>query len=239
MGEYNVYKELTADEELQQADQSLSAFHTEKASGNMGRLHQAISGFNEAGNGQSEEVSDGFSALQSVQPQNRVEQTLYDVLSVLYANATDLRTMNDGQVEQLRDIALRCPLDDGFAVHIARAALLSIDTLPKGYMNPCELVSPLETEKWKSEADGNNASSFAVYPNPNNGSMTVRYIMDEADNGQLEIFSILGQKVLTHTLNAGSGLLPIEMNNIPNGLYSLRIVVNGKKVFSENLSIIR
>jgi len=238
MGEYNVYQQLTADEELEYAHESLSSFRTERAAGNMGRLHSAIIGFNEARNAQSEEVSDGFVALQGVQPQNRVEQTLYDVLSVLYANASDLRTMNDGEVEQLRDIALRCPLDDGLAVHVARAALLTIDTLPKGYMHECELAAPYsgDADKENKVAD---AQSFAVYPNPNNGRMTVSYVLAEGETGILLVHNTVGTLVMQKPLNGSQARMDVEMNGIGSGLYLLSIEVNNERKLTERISVVR
>jgi hypothetical protein len=238
MGEYNVYQQLMADEELQYADQSLSAFHTAKASGNMGRLHEAVIGFNEARIAPSEEVSDGFTALLSVQPQNRVEQTLYDVLSMLYANATDLRTMNDGQVEQLRDIAFRCPLDDGLAVHVARAALLTIDTLPKGYMNECELAPPYNGDSDKENKVA-ETQSFAVYPNPNNGRMTVSYVLAEGEAGILRVHNTVGLLVMEKPLNASQALMEVDLNGIGSGLYLLSIEVNNERKLTERISVVR
>lgn len=188
-------------------------------------------------NAGSEQVSDGFSALQSVQPQNRVEQALHDLLSLLYANATDLRTMNDGQVEQLRDIALRCPLDDGLAVHVARAALLSIDTLPKGYMNPCELLSPEDGEKAKMEMASESLNRFAVYPNPNNGQMVLDYHL-EMDNAVIELHDLVGNRLFTRNMVSGTNVLPIELNGLSGGLYILRVITDERLLHSEKLSII-
>lgn len=238
MGEYNVYKKLIADEELQHADQGLSAFHTEKASGNMGRLHRAISGFNGARNVQSEEVTDGLSALQGVQPQNRVEQSLYDALSLLYANATDLRSMNDDDVAQLREIALRCPLDDGLAVHLARAALFTIDTLPKGYMNECELAS-IHNSGSDKENKIEHDKSFAVYPNPNNGRMTVSYVLAEGETGIIRVHNTVGVLVMEQPLNASLSLMEVEMNGIGSGLYLLSVEVNTERKLTERISVVR
>jgi len=99
--------------------------------------------------------------LQSVNPQSRPEQTLKEALQVLLSG--DLAQLADDNEALIRELAQRCPIDDGFGVYIARAALLKIDTLPKNYISDCERIPSAEeiAEKQKLvERDG-----FLVYPN--------------------------------------------------------------------------
>jgi len=239
MGEYNLYRAMQANADLQFADNALSTFYTERDGGNMGRLHRAIDGFKAARNAEEQSASEGLAALQAVQPQNRVEQTLHDLLGILYANAEDLRAMGDDHVSHLRTIARLCPLDDGFAVYMARAALLSIDTVPKGYMNVCEQVPAPEDGHNKQDAYSDEEHAFSVYPNPNNGRMTVSYVLAEGETGILRVHNTVGLLVLEKQLNASQNLMEMEMVGISSGLYLLSIEVNSGRKLTERISVVR
>jgi len=67
-----------------------------------------------------------------------------------------------------------CPIDDGFGVHMARAALLKIDTIPMNYVADCERVPSSFQISEKQDSD-ELRDGFRVYPNPNNGYMSIDY----------------------------------------------------------------
>lgn len=138
---------------------------------------------------------------------------------------------------QLREIARMCPLDEGLAVYMARAALNSIDTLPKGYTNPCELVSTQDTEKWKQDTE--TMSRFLVYPNPNSGLVTIKYELEQGEIGIVEMHDLLGHKMFMQSLPASGGTKTLLMDGISSGLYILTLRVNDEVKLSERISIIR
>jgi alpha-tubulin suppressor-like RCC1 family protein len=237
LGQYGLLDRLAVDEEMRSSAPELESFFTENATSNMGRLHAAVNGFRAARNGQIE-GNYGLTAMQQVQPVNNVEQTLKQILELLYANATDLAALSDNEIEQMREIARRCPLDCGFGVYMARAALLNVDTFPRSYTHECELAQPLEDNRSKKgpvSADG----QFFVYPNPSNGWLTIEYQLDENETGQIEVFDLSGRSVYDSTLSSGRSTAQIRLENLQSGLYLLRIAVNGSTKLSERISVFR
>jgi hypothetical protein len=244
MGDYGIYKKLLEDAELRNATPELSDFFQSKENSNMGNLHHAMADFNRL---RHTEISGIYSAtsqehaisLQSIVPENRAEQTLSEVMRILYANVEAIGSMNTAQKTQLREIALRCPLDDGFGVYIARAALLKLDTLPRNYLSECEKVPSPEETGWKSErTQTTEVNGFAVYPNPNNGEMILEYHLNETETGQITIYNSLGQTVFSQNLNTSATKMTIQLNGISSGLYSVSVIKNAQLVLSEKVSIL-
>ena len=247
MGQYGMYKKLLANEELRQSTPELTDFYQSKESGNMGRLHHAVADFNRLRNAQADGASIATlqqhqEAVESITPENRAEQTLSEVMRILYANTESLSSMNTAHETQLRQIAQRCPLDDGFGVYMARAALLKLDTIPRNYLSECELVPPPQEEetRWKDEGIQNNESNgFSVYPNPNNGHMMVGYSLNDGESGNLSVYTVIGELVLKRTLNEKSNLMEIDLFNISSGIYLLDLQINGEHKFTERLNILK
>lgn len=148
--------------------------------------------------------------------------------------------MNVSEETQMREITQRCPLDDGFGVYMARATLLKLDTLPRHYLSECEKVpAPEEDARWKDEdIQKNHADGFAVYPNPNNGEMTLEYHLNETETGQITIYNSLGQTVFNQNLNTNATKMTIQLNGIASGLYSVSVIKNSRLVLSQKVSIL-
>ena len=247
MGQYGMYKKLLSDEELRQSTPELTDFYQSKENGNMGRLHHAVADFNrlrntQVGGASVATLQQHQETVQSITPNNRVEQTLSEVMRILYANMESVENMNTSEEVQLRQIAQRCPLDDGFGVYMAQAALLKIDTLPRNYLSECERVpAPREEDtRWKNEGMQNNETNgFSVYPNPNNGRMMITYGLKEGETGMLSVYTTIGELVLQRALTMESNLMEIDILNISSGIYMLDIQVNGERKFTERLSILK
>jgi hypothetical protein len=244
MGEYGMYKQLLADADLRNATPELSDFFQSKDVGKMGQLHHAMADFNRL---RHTEISGIYSAssqehaisLQSIVPENRAEQTLREVMRILYASVEAISAMNTTQETQLREIALRCPLDDGFGVYMARSALLKLDTLPRNYLSECEQVPAPEETRWKEESVTDQNNGFSVYPNPNNGRMMVAYTLSENESGSLCIYTALGELVMKRALTMESNLMEVDVLGISSGMYLLDIQINGEYKLTERLSIVK
>lgn len=177
------------------------------------------------------------SELSSIVPLNSVEQTFKDLMTVLYDNAENLEDMTEGTVASLREIARRCPLDDGFGVYMARAALLKVDTLPKDYSNECERIP--QSDEAKNKTSESRPSDWMVYPNPNDGTMTLLFDVAEGEAGFVEAFDLSGRSVYKANLSSDSASLTLKFDHLQSGLYLLRITVNGSIRLSEQITIIR
>jgi len=233
IAKYGLYNYLTRNSALAEESTAMSHFRAENEQSNIGKLQRAIAGFNqtEIGIGQQEAAD-----LNTIQPTNSVEQTLKDVLTILYANATDLRTLSEETSEQLREIAKRCPLDDGMGVYMARAALLSVDTLPKDYANVCEILPGLEESRQKTGVE-TDATNTWLYPNPTSGQLNMDVHLSEDETATIEVFNLVGQKVFSQSLN--NEIKNVDLGQLTNGIYTIRLLVNGNFRYTEKLSIVK
>ncbi len=70
---------------------------------------------------------------------------------------------------------------------------------------------------------GIEAALISVYPNPNNGLFTI----DLNSISQVILTNVLGQDVLTETMEAGTH--SIDIHNQPAGIYFVKVLLNGKQ----------
>jgi hypothetical protein len=229
-GEYGLYRQLLADETMRYADESLYAFFIDRDGGSMGQLHRAMTRFNQirAAGGNDLESSEGEMQLSSIQPldsESPVEHRLKEVLGILYSNLPDLTAISGNQETRLREIAQRCPLDDGLGVYVARSALLKLDTLPHHYINECERMPDSQSiESWKTPQV--EPKEFSVYPNPSNGNMMLTYTLQEGEAGEVKIYDLLGNLVLSQQLNNEKTGQAINLSAVSSGVYLVRVFVN-------------
>ncbi|MCF8257638.1 MAG: T9SS type A sorting domain-containing protein [Flavobacteriales bacterium] len=84
-----------------------------------------------------------------------------------------------------------------------------------------------------------NSRRFAVYPNPNNGSMIVSYALTEGETGILRVHNTVGLLVMEQSLNASQALMEVDLNGVGSGLYLLSIEVNNDRKLTERISVVR
>lgn len=75
-------------------------------------------------------------------------------------------------------------------------------------------------------------SDLSVFPNPNTGQFTVNYSLSAAADINIELYNLLGQRVdvlENGTVGAGSHQITVD-NNLPEGVYTLRLAGNGQVV---------
>ena len=67
------------------------------------------------------------------------------------------------------------------------------------------------------------------YPNPFNGSTTIRYYLENSTNVTLEIFNTLGRKVSSYYFankSPGENSIKLNLENLDSGIYFYRIMLN-------------
>ncbi|MCF8257554.1 MAG: T9SS type A sorting domain-containing protein [Flavobacteriales bacterium] len=80
---------------------------------------------------------------------------------------------------------------------------------------------------------------FVVYPNPNNGRMTVAYRLQMGEAGMLRVYSSVGALVHESPLDGSREKVEMDVGSIGSGLYLMTIEVNGKRRHTERISILR
>jgi hypothetical protein len=70
-----------------------------------------------------------------------------------------------------------------------------------------------------------NAKVSKLYPNPNNGSFSVELRLERAENIELSIYDLNGRLVFSEKVaaNAGIELITIDQQQLPAGMYMLRL----------------
>jgi hypothetical protein len=87
--------------------------------------------------------------------------------------------------------------------------------------------------------ENNNVSDFKLYPNPSNGNFTLQYKINISDNASIEITDITGKIFEAYKLPVNTDRFNINDEQLENGAYFYRIMVDGKLVKSDKLLIIK
>jgi hypothetical protein len=141
-------------------------------------------------------------------------------------------------------IAQLCPFTDGYGVYMARAILLDNGT--ELIYNACEFdlannrigFDDASTEEEKIMIEEQNYF-VSIYPNPNNGEMTVWYHLPSSNNTQMLIHNALGKLIKQYELNSNVQQLTINEPALENGLYYYTIMVDDEIVKTDKFIIIK
>ena len=72
--------------------------------------------------------------------------------------------------------------------------------------------------------------NISVYPNPINSNGVINFNLEKPENVSLQIVDILGQVVYTEQSKRESGIqsIPVNSKNYSNGIYYLKLRIDGK-----------
>jgi hypothetical protein len=74
-------------------------------------------------------------------------------------------------------------------------------------------------------------NNFYLFPNPNNGNMTLRYNpLTETDRGIVIIYDVIGRLIASYSLDNSATQLQINNDKLSNGTYTYKVVINGNEV---------
>ena len=124
-------------------------------------------------------------------------------------------------------MAQQCPHSGGNIVFTARTLLSSHYRYAMEYPNDCP-VNNAGGQRVQNTASINNTvskqQSVSLYPNPNNGSMSIEYNIKK--DAYLEMMDITGNLVGTYNLPAAGNILQVKNENLQNGVYLYRVISN-------------
>jgi hypothetical protein len=80
---------------------------------------------------------------------------------------------------------------------------------------------------------------FSVYPNPNNGRMTLQHKMQFGSEGTVSLYSLVGERVYEMRLQSSGSAVQLQLDGLSTGLYLLRVDVDGRQRFAAKVAIVR
>jgi len=195
-------------------------------------------------------------------------EALYREVLILAALNPELKdsVYTEQEIIQLTEIANQCPYTKGGGVILARSILYALDELPLQYFNECEMPNQeiagrmansgeeeeeiiIDTKVRKTQEKITETASiktldatnveFKVYPNP---AKEILYIklpdVEKNSNYNYEICNSQGQIVLS--LQNKVALDKIELNNLSDGIYLLKVLNNSTyKIFTHSFVVKR
>lgn len=92
--------------------------------------------------------------------------------------------------------------------------------------------NPLSVKEFSANAE------VVSYPNPANNELIVNYELTNVSNPQLTVYSIVGSKLTSYSLNQKSGVLNLNTQELANGMYFYSIEEDGKRVFTQKFNVV-
>jgi len=128
------------------------------------------------------------------------------------------------------------------------------DSTDEGYLYAISILQQLFGNTYYEPIDGVNhnqdkrmvlthkkeeQSSTLLYPNPNNGEMTLIYNLGGKETGELRILDVTGRLIEKYELQNTKNTLAIKQLSLQSGVYLYQILVNDKITKSDRLIILK
>jgi hypothetical protein len=118
-----------------------------------------------------------------------------------------------------------------------------VDTV-RGVSNPPCMpnyrLGPTNPPCWVTDVpEVAKASSFKLYPNPNSGKFTIQYMLEQDEEGKVQITDLQGRLIEEVVLNPMLSFQQMDLSKQANGVYFYRFVVNGLTRYSGKIEVIK
>jgi Secretion system C-terminal sorting domain len=131
-------------------------------------------------------------------------------------------TITGSDSAELEMLSLKCPSVDGGAVYQARGLLHLLTGIAEEYNDDsCRYNQGFYRVVSDATEDGQQA--YSLYPNPNQGSFTIRQNVAEDHSVRLKIYNALGMEVYQGYSTFKAGRVAVSMGEPMPGLYLLCI----------------
>jgi len=137
--------------------------------------------------------------------------------------------LTDEQIRALSEIAYSDPITNGDAVYTARV-MLNINPDDDNVKSALHIQQPKQVCK---------PNAVHVYPNPAKESVTIGFDQPISGEGIVEIWNIMGNKLLSNTIPKSYIQQNVNVSNLTSGIYFYIIKVNGDKFSSGKIMIIK
>lgn len=127
----------------------------------------------------------------------------------------------------------------------AESGIMFIDSVTDGlqyksyyYIDDVSVVA-LDSIPNSIEDQAEDNGRFSVYPNPNNGRMTLQHKMQFGSEGTVSLYSLVGERVYEMRLQSSGSAVQLQLDGLSTGLYLLRVDVDGRQRFAAKVAIVR
>jgi hypothetical protein len=167
-----------------------------------------------------------------------IEQNM-QTFNAIYLDMVGGRTLSAQQRTDLESIAAQCPATGGPAVYQARALLTSVYDDYVEWEDNCRFRSFNPPPRLGNPATGENAPAAAVnlYPNPNDGQMSLDYTLQEGQTGVFYILDVTGRVLMTKELANNEQHTQISADELASGIYIWQVMIDGKVARTDKLVI--
>jgi hypothetical protein len=181
-------------------------------------------------------------ATNAIAPASNIEanlQTTTKILlqTILYQNYT----LSAVQISTLMTLANKCPYQDGPGVYQARELLAEFNNdLLTVYSDDCSgHGSDRPIKRKEKQQDSSKPVNINIFPNPNNGSFTLRYNLGNEISGNVILFDDVGEKVGEYNIPSGSGEMQINNPNLMDGVYIYKLYTNSSIIKIGKIIVIK
>lgn len=77
------------------------------------------------------------------------------------------------------------------------------------------------------------------FPNPASQSTTLRFELGTRQEGKIVIYNLLGTKIKTELISQNAGEIRIPVADLQNGIYFLRLEIDGIESLTRKLKVMR
>jgi Secretion system C-terminal sorting domain len=151
-------------------------------------------------------------------------ETAEKIVNEIYLNtlAKGLSEFDVNQIQLLQLVSAQCPDVAGIVVYQARAMyklVAQVDILDKStcFNNANNLELQTSSEQLA------NTNGVLLYPNPAHTEINLQLIKPLAINAKITIYNSLGQLMQTQIVSNETNKLLINVQHLPNGLYTLQV----------------
>lgn len=171
-------------------------------------------------------------------PSNLIEKTYKD-FNTLYLNSNSNNNyLPANDIKALSVIAHRCPYIYGNAVFNARVMYAQYSRF-ENYDDAVICKGKYQINESESARLSSEDVRVGLYPNPNDGQFNLSYDLTDFSNASISFYDVLGKEVAAQNLNVNSDRSTINLQNLNEGIYTYKVIANGRQINFGKVSIIR
>ncbi len=226
---YFVFKELRRNATLL-TDAGLQRFYADNLQGTLGLLSQVDEEILNHHFESARSTNTGISSTNTLEANQKTVNSL--LLKTLITPETEL---SKTELASLTEIATQCPLSGGNAVYQARNLLMRIKHEALAFADNCSSEKKPVQEIEPTVLSG----VFKLYPNPNNGIMTLGYSINPSDEAMVCFYDLTGKRIASYLLKTETDRLQIDQTGLSAGIYFYTVELNGKVVKHDKLVVVK